>query len=141
MKHQTPEEYFAAVYLRKDRRERLLHELTNPKKRDRGLDRFCHHAAELIDPARIALQGEDLQRQAAFQRFLSSHPGDCLALSPDSSLDGQALPFPEAAALAFCITDASILLGNGFALVTGEAEKGGRGHFLLVEAGGTRAFF
>ena len=113
MKHQTPEEYFAAVYLRKDRRERLLHELTNPKKRDRGLDRFCHHAA----------------------------PGDCLALSPDPSLDGQTLPFPETAALAFCITDASILLGNGFALVTGEAEKGGRGHFLLVEAGGTRAFF
>lgn len=76
----TPEARFAAKYLRREKRERLLHELTDPKKRYRGLDRFCHHAGELIDPKK----------------------------------------------------DASILLGQGFALVTGEAVKGGREHYLLI---------
>ena len=51
----TPEARFAAKYLRREKRERLLHELTDPKKRYRGLDRFCHHAGELIDPKKIAL--------------------------------------------------------------------------------------
>ena len=120
------------VYIRKEKRDRLLYELTNPRKRYRGLDRFCHHAGELIDPARIALQGDDLQRQEAFRRFMAAHPGTCLALSPDPALDGQRLPLAEAAALAFCITDASILLGEGYALVTGEAVKGGREHYLLT---------
>ena len=129
---ETAEARFAANYIRKEKRDRLLYELTNPRKRYRGLDRFCHHAGELIDPARSALQGDDLQRQEAFRRFMAAHPGACLALSPDPALDGQRLPLAEAAALAFCITDASILLGEGYALVTGEAVKGGREHYLLT---------
>lgn len=131
-REETAEARFVAVYIRKERRDRLLHELTDPKKRGRGLDRFCHHAAELIDPARIVLQGDDLARQEAFQQFLAAHRETCLALSPDPGLDGETLPFPEAAALAFAVTDASILLGDGFALITGEAEKGGRAHYLLI---------
>ena len=62
----SPEARFAADYIRREKRERLLHELTDPQKRDRGLDRFCHHAGELIDPRKIALQGDDLARQPAF---------------------------------------------------------------------------
>ena len=129
----SAEARFAAAYVRREKRERLLHELTSPKKRYRGLDRFCHHAAELIDPGKIALQGDDLARQEAFRQFLAAHPEDCALLSPDPALDGRTLPFPLAAELAFCSADASILLGKGFALVTGEAEKGGRDHFLLLE--------
>ena len=129
---ESAEARFVAGYIRKEKKERLLHELTNPKKRYRGLDRFCHHAGELVDPARIALQGDDLNRQPAFQRFVAAHPGDCALLSPDPWLDGQTLPLPEAAALAFASADASILLGDGFSIVTGEAEKGSREHYLLI---------
>lgn len=129
---ETAEARFAAKYLRREKRERLLHELTDPKKRYRGLDRFCHHAGELIDPKKIALQGDDLPRQEAFRAFLAAHPEDCALLSPDPFLDGQTLPLSQAAALAFCSADASILLGQGFALVTGEAVKGGREHYLLI---------
>ena len=129
---ESAEARFVAGYIRKEKKERLLHELTNPKKRYRGLDRFCHHAGELVDPARIALQGDDLNRQPAFQRFVAAHPGDCALLSPDPWLDGQTLPLSEAAALAFASADASILLGDGFSIVTGEAEKGSREHYLLI---------
>lgn len=128
----SPEARFAADYIRREKRERLLHELTDPKKRDRGLDRFCHHAGELIDPRKIALQGDDLARQPAFQAFVAAHPGPCALLSPDPWLDGQTLPLTQAAELAFCSADASILLGEGFALVNGEAVKGGREHYLLI---------
>lgn len=89
---ESAEARFVAGYIRKEKKERLLHELTNPKKRYRGLDRFCHHAGELVDPARVALQGDDLNRQPAFQRFLAAHPGDCALLSPDPWLDGQPSP-------------------------------------------------
>ena len=128
----SAEERFAANYVRKEKRERLLYELTNPKKRYQGLDRFCHHAAELIDPGKVLLQGDDLERQDAFCRFAAVHPGPCAVLSPDPALDGQTLPFPDAAAQAFMCADASILLGEDFALVTEEAYVGKRAHFLLV---------
>ena len=63
---------------------------------------------------------------------MAAHPGPCALLSPDPWLDGQTLPLTQAAELAFCSADASILLGDGFSIVTGEAEKGGREHYLLI---------
>lgn len=126
------ERRFVNGFVRPDRRERLLFELTNPKKRCRGLDRFCHQSAELIDEKKIMLQGRDLERQPAFADFAARHAGDCLILSPDGMLDGCVAPFSEVAALAFAGLDAAIALGDGFALVVGEAEKGGRAAYLLI---------
>ena len=129
------EERFVKVFVARGRQERLLFELTHPKKRYRGLDRFCHQAAELVDEDKILMRGPDLSRQPAFIRFVDEHRAICRVLSPDPALDGQELPFREAAARAFMGLDAAIVTAPGFALVVGEAEQGGRTAFLLTATG------
>ena len=58
------EERFVKAFIRKSHRERLLYELTTPKKRYAGVSRFCHHAKDLLDPSKILMEGEDLERHA-----------------------------------------------------------------------------
>ena len=132
---------FVRTFLRRERRDRLLYELSNPKKRYRALDRFCHGAEELIDPAKITLRLRDKRFETweAFLRFAAKRPKAelCRVLSPDPALDGLLLPLSEAAALAALGCDAAIIVGPGaeFAVVFGEAMKGGRGKYFLTKDG------
>lgn len=126
------EKYFVGLFVRKGRRERLLYELTNPRKRYDGLSRFCHNAAELLDAKKIALSGEDLERQTAFRGFVEGHDELCRILSPDFSLDGRKAKLSTALSLASACFDAVIILGGSFAVVYGEVMKGGRGKYLLT---------
>ena len=130
--NETPEERFVRAFVKKGYRERLLHELTSPKKRTRGLSRFCHQMGELLDPARIALQGGDLERQPSFRTFLAARRESCVLLSPDGAFDGLTLPAEKAADAAFFAPDAVIVLGGDFAVVCGEPMKGGREKALLT---------
>ena len=129
------ERRFVRLFVRKSRRERLLYELTNPRKRYDGLSRFCHNAEELLDAGKILLSGEDLERQAAFRAFVERHDEPCLILSPDFSLDGRTARFSAALSLASACFDAAIILDASFAVVYGEVMKGGRGKYLLTEEG------
>ncbi|MCR4963504.1 MAG: hypothetical protein K6B40_06480 [Firmicutes bacterium] len=129
----TAEHHFVQAFIRKSRRERLLYELTAPKKRYDGISRFCHQAKELLDPAKIIMEGEDMDRRPEFARFVRQHEEVCLLLSPDSFLDGQYLPLAEAVNRAILCPDAVLILGGAFAVVFGEPMKGGRGKFLLSE--------
>ena len=70
------EERFVKTFVRKSRRDRLLYELSVPAKRIRALDRFCHGAADLIDPDRILFQGADLERTEAFLSFVSARKAE-----------------------------------------------------------------
>lgn len=65
-KDYTAERRFVQSFIRKNRRERVLFELTTPEKRYDGVSRFCHQAEELLDPTKIAMQGEDLDRRPEF---------------------------------------------------------------------------
>lgn len=38
----SAEKHFVQTFIRRNRRERLLYELTTPKKRMDGVSRFCH---------------------------------------------------------------------------------------------------
>ena len=129
------EKRFAESFIRKNRRDRLLYELTDPDKRYDGLSRFCHQARDLLDPSRIIMEGEDLERRKDFLQFIHQHDGACLILSPDGLLDGISLPLSEAIRRAVGCFDAVIILGDTFAVVYGEVMKGGRGKFLLSETG------
>ena len=124
---------FVLNYIRPEKRERLLHELTDRKKRSRGLDRFCHQSAELIDPKRILLSGSTLAQQEEFCCFVSSHEEQTVILSPNPVLDGMILRLADAVHAAMADADASIVLGTDYALVNGEAMKGFREHYLLVK--------
>ena len=129
------ERFFVSTFIRKDRRERLLLQLTSPSRRYEGISRFCHQAADLIDPSKILFKGKDLERQKAFTDFANGHNETCLCLSPDPCLHERILPFEKAPGLAFMGCDAALIIGSSFAIVVGEAVKGGREKFLLSAAG------
>ncbi len=127
------ERYFAETFIRKGRRGRLLFELTAPTKRYEGVSRFCHGAEDLLEPSRILMQGEDLDRRPEFIRFIRQHCGICTVLSPIPEADGQTMPLADALSADFAGLDAFVIIGNSFAVVFGEPMKGGRGKFLLSE--------
>ena len=132
----SEERRFVNNYIKKRRRERLLFELTSPEKRYDGASRFCHSSAELIDQSRVLMQGEDLDHRKEFKDFVKKHDELCFVLSPDFCLDGQHLPLKAAVAQAAMSTEAAVIIGSSFAVVFGEAEKGGRDKFLLTEKTG-----
>ena len=126
---------FVQRFIRKERRERLLYELTRPEKQLEGLDRFCHQSRSLLDPRMIRMEGEGLERRAEFRRFVETHDELCFVLSPDFYLDELLLPLERAVALSSICCDAVLILGSDFAVVFGEAVKDGREKFLLTAEG------
>lgn len=125
------EEHFVNTFINKSRRERLLHELTKPDKRYEGISRFCHQAKQLLDPSKIIMEGNDIDRCPKFTDFVRQHNETCLMLSPDYAMDGQLLPLPEALNNASICPDAVIIAGSSFAIVFTEPVKGGRDKYLL----------
>ena len=128
------EQRFVKAFIRKERRDRLLYELTTPEKRYDGVSRFCHQAKQLLEPSRIAMQGEDMDRRPEFERFVRQHDELCFVLSPYCFMDEQFLPLKDAVREALICPDAVVIMGSTFALVFGEPMKGGRGKYLMSEA-------
>ena len=129
---QAAEERFVNTFIIKSRRRRRLYELGSPQRRCAAVSRFCHQAAELLDPAKIVMQGEDLERRAGFRTFLREHEGHCLVLTP-AFPQGRTMPLTQAVEEALLFPDAAVIAGGGFALVFGEPMPGGRGKYLLAE--------
>ena len=127
------EQHFVKTFIKRSRRERLLHELTTPSKRYDGVSRFCHGARDLLEPSRIIMEGEDLERLPAFKSFVRQHGEICYVLTPEFCMDEIRLPLQEALDEAAMSLDAVIIMGSTFAVVFGEPVKGGRGKFLLSE--------
>ena len=132
----SAEERFIKNFIKKRYRERLLFELTTPKKRYAGLDRFCHQTSELIDPAKIYLEGDDLERRPEFKEFCKKHQDLCRVLSPEFYWEKTEVSLDEAVKMATMSLDAFLVLGDGFAIVFGEPVKGGREKYLVVENAG-----
>lgn len=130
----SAEERFVRSFVVRERQERLLYELTRPKKRYDGLSRFCHTAELLLDKRRILLSGTDLYRQEAFCSFLARHGGECRILSPDPQLDGAiTADARQAVSLARQSMDAAIILGEHFAVVQSEIMRAGQEKYLLCD--------
>jgi hypothetical protein len=128
------EQRFVKAFIRKERRDRLLYELTTPEKRYDGVSRFCHQAKQLLEPSRIVMQGEDMDRRPEFERFVRQHDELCFVLSPYCFMDEQFLPLKDAVREALICPDAVVIMGSTFAVVFGEPMKGGRGKYLMSEA-------
>ena len=127
------EQEFVHAFIRRTYRDRLLYELSTEQKRYRGLSRFCHQADDLIDERTILLKSTQLEQDAVFQTFLKQQTGSCQIWSPDPAIDRLCLPLSDAVSAAARSCDAAILLGDGWAAVFTEAEKGGRMKYLLTE--------
>ena len=125
------EKRFVESFVRKDRRERLLFELSTQAKRYSGVSRFCHQSGELIDKSKVRMQGENLEFRPEFRSFVKEHDEQCYVMSPDYSLDCGYLPLNDAVEAVAIGTEAAVIVGSSFAVVFGEAEKGGREKYLL----------
>ena len=66
------QEDFVSSYIRKEKRERLLFELNNEKRRYSGLDRFCHHTKELLDERKILYTGMRLEKEKVYLDLLKN---------------------------------------------------------------------
>ena len=127
------EQYFVQTFIKKNRRDRLLFELSAEKRRYDGLSRFCHQTGELLDPAKIIAAGDDLERRTEFMRFVKQHDEACYVISPDYEMDGRTLQTKDAVSLAAAFYDAAMIIGSTFAIIFGEPMKGGRDKYLLSE--------
>ena len=123
---------FIRSYIRKERRERLLYELTSPKKRYDGLSRFCHQADDLLDNRRILMSGTNLYRQKNFIDFIAHNEEPCAVLSPYFSQD-EPVPTQNAVELAASFPDVCIIIGSHFAVVQTEAGRNGQDKYLLSD--------
>ncbi|MBQ4281039.1 MAG: hypothetical protein II753_02955 [Spirochaetales bacterium] len=129
----SEEKHFVRFFIRKERRDRLLYELTTPDKRYDGVSRFCHQAEDFLDRSRIRLSGDDLERNPDFRRFVILHNEPCYILSSDYSLNEKNAPLQDAVCHAAASPEAVLILGSSFAVVFTEAMKGSRGKYLLCE--------
>ena len=127
------ETYFLQNFIRKSRRERLEYELNTPKKRMEGIERFCHQAPDFLAPEKIRIKDSNLENLPAFLKFVREHEESVYLLSPDPLLNEQILTLNEAVDLAAANSDAVIMIGDTFAIVFAEAEKGGRDNYLLYQ--------
>lgn len=126
------QEDFVSSYIRKEKRERLLFELNNEKRRYSSLDRFCHHTKELLDERKILYAGTRLEKEKVYFDLLKNEgKKSCILLSPDPYLDCKEMTLEEAVKEMFLCNDACILIGNDFALMQEEAMKGGTDRYLL----------
>ena len=125
------EKNFVNSFIRKERRERLLYEFTNPAKRNAALNRFCHNAEDLLDEKRIIMHGDDLERRKEFLDFISEHEEICFVMSDDFYIDEGFMSLSEAVKLASCGSETALIMGSNFAIVFTEAMKGGRNKYLL----------
>ena len=125
------EEYFVKTFIRKEKQERLLHELTDEKRQYAGLERFCHQTENLLDQRKIRMKDKELESKE-FARFVKENDVPCLFLSPERWPARDRIPLGEAVREASISADAAIVIGNGFAIVFEEAMKGGRGKYLLA---------
>ena len=131
------EQHFVQTFIRKNRRERLLFELTSPAKRYNGISRFCHQAEDLLDPAKIIMKGNGLHDLPGLQRFIHDNDEICTVLSPQYGSEGRQMVFEDAVNTASLIPDAFLILGSTFAAVFTEPGKGGREIFVLSESADT----
>ena len=130
----TEEKRLVRSFIRKDRRDRLLFELTKAEKRYDGVSRFCHQADDFMDKSKIIMSGTDLNHRPEFLRFVRTRKDEkCYLLSPDYTLDGCTLPLPQAVEQASMNADAVVILGSDFLIVFTEDFKGGSEKYLLCE--------
>lgn len=127
------EERFVKTFIRKNRQDRLLFELTRPDRRYDGLDRFCHGTDDLINKSKVIFSGTNLNKDPEFVRFVKKHNEICHLMSPDSNFDDCDMLLSEALSELFYCMDASIILGKNFAIITAEADKKGTMQYVLED--------
>ena len=125
------EEYFVRNFIVKEKRERLLFELSGKKRRD-GIGRFCHSAEDLLIADRIGFSGK-LPR-SEIESLLTRY-GDinrCFIISYDKAADGKCCGLEEALDLVLGGGMAAVIISGSAAFIETEQCCGTPERYIVV---------
>ena len=102
------EKSFVKRFIKKEKQDRLLFELSG-KKRQHGIERFCHNAEDMIDTERIVYSGNNLLPDEILKITKQYKvPESCYIIAYQKELDKKYVSLADAF---------NLVLGNGMAAI------------------------
>ena len=125
------EKSFVKRFIKKTKQDRLLFELSG-KKRQHGIERFCHNTEDLIDTKRIAYSGNNLFLDEIL-RIIKQYkvPESCYIIACQKELDKKHVSFEDALGLVLGNGMAAIIICNDFAVIETEQYSGTPFRYIL----------
>lgn len=125
------EKSFVKRFIKKTKQDRLLFELSG-KKRQHGIERFCHNTEDLIDTERIAYSGNNLFLDEIL-RIIKQYkvPESCYIIACQKELDKKHVSFEDALGLVLGNGMAATIICNDFAVIETEQYSGTPFRYIL----------
>ena len=125
------EKSFVKKFIKKEKQDRLLFELSG-KKRQHGIERFCHNAEDMIDTERIAYSGNNLLPDEILKITEQYKvPESCYIIAYQKELDKKYVSFEDALGLVLGNGMAAIIICNDFAVIETEQYSGTPFRYIL----------
>lgn len=125
------EKSFVKKFIKKEKQDRLLFELSG-KKRQHGIERFCHNAEDMIDTERIAYSGNNLLPDEILKITKQyKMPESCYIIAYQKELDKKYVSFEDALGLVLGNGMAAIIICNDFAVIETEQYSGTPFRYIL----------
>lgn len=125
------EKSFVKRFIKKEKQDRLLFELSG-KKRQHGIERFCHNAEDMIDTERIVYSGNSLFPDEILKITKQYKvPESCYIIAYQKELDKKYVSFEDALGLALGNGMAAIIICNDFAVIETEQYSGTPFRYIL----------
>lgn len=119
------EKNFVNTYIIKNRRERIIFELSNPKKREDALSRFCHEALTYLMESMIIYQGNKVSH-AELLSMIREHTKEkqCYVIAYNEYLDQKFMENQNAINEVIGNGMAAIMIWDNIVIVETEQEQG-----------------
>lgn len=125
------EKSFVKKFIKKEKQDRLLFELSG-KKRQYGIERFCHNAEDMIDTERIVYSGNNLLPDEILKITKQYKvPESCYIIAYQKELDKKYVSFEDALGLVLGNGMAAIIICNDFAVIETEQYSGTPFRYIL----------
>lgn len=125
------EKSFVKRFIKKEKQDRLLFELSG-KKRQHGIERFCHNAEDMIDTERIVYSGNNLLPDEILKITKQYEvPELCYIIAYQKELDKKYVSFEDALGLVLGNGMAAIIICNDFAVIETEQYSGTPFRYIL----------
>ena len=115
----------------KSKRERMLYELFNPKKRLKAIGRFCHRTMEFIEERKVLYSGNRIFQDELLELIQKKNSDICYIISWDSDIDGEWMEAKDAFEKAIGYGMPSIIIFDDFVVIETEQEQGAATKFVL----------
>ncbi|WP_167957545.1 hypothetical protein [Anaerosporobacter faecicola] len=126
------EEEFVEKFLTKNKRERLLFELSSTKKREHAIGHFCHNTLDYIDENKIVYMGNTLSNSELIKKLRSySMKSLVYIISWNENLDGSLMEVDKAINEIEEEGMASIIMLGNAILIKTEQEQGAAVNYIL----------